>query len=111
MMKERNIVTCVILSFVTCGFYIYYWFITLTDDSNEVSGMPTATGGMALLFWFLTCGIYYFYWLYKLGEKIDTAVGDGGNRGVLYLILGIFGFGIVAFCLAQSDLNRLQQQY
>lgn len=108
-MKERNIATCIILYFVTCGFYYYYWFIMLTDDSNEVSGMPTATGGTALLFWIISCGIYYFYWLYKLGEKLDAAVGDGGNRSVLYLVLGLFGFGIVSFCLAQNELNQLQQ--
>lgn len=106
-MKERNIALCVIFTLLTGPIYGIYWFIKLTDETNEVSGTPTATGGMALLFTLITCGIYGIYWYYKLGEKLDTAVGDGGNRSVLYLILGIFGLGIVSYCLAQSELNKL----
>ncbi|MBQ2281595.1 MAG: DUF4234 domain-containing protein [Kiritimatiellae bacterium] len=62
---------------------------------------------MALLFTIITSGIYGIYWFYKLGQKIDTAVGDGGNRSVLYLILGLLGLGIVSYALAQSELNKL----
>ena len=105
LLTDRS--TCIILSIVTCGIYGIYWFITLTDDTNEVSGTPTASGGMALLFTIITSGIYGIYWFYKLGQKIDTAVGDSGNRSVLYLILGLFGLGIVSYALAQSELNKL----
>jgi hypothetical protein len=110
-MKQRNIATCIILYFVTCGFYSWYWLIQLTDDSNEVSGMPTASGGVALLLYIFTCRIYAWYWNYKLGEKLDSAVGDGGNRAVLYLILSIFGLDVINMALAQNELNQLQQQY
>lgn len=110
-MQQKNIVTCILLSYVTCGIYYFLWFISLTDDTNQVSGMPTASGGTAFLYSLITCGIYFVYWYYKLGEKLDAAAGDGGNRAVLYLILGILGLGIVSFALAQDELNKLQQQY
>ena len=33
MIKERNIVLCILLSIITCGIYGIYWFCTLTDDA------------------------------------------------------------------------------
>lgn len=59
----------------------------------------------------VTCGIYGFYWAYKQGEKIDFIKTErnipSNNTGVLYLILQIFGLGIVAYALMQSEINQL----
>ena len=30
-LPTRNIVTCILLSFITCGIYGIYWFIVMTD--------------------------------------------------------------------------------
>lgn len=113
MIKKRNIALCVIFSIITFGIYGIYWFVKLTDESNDVSGTPTASGGKAFLFTLITCGIYGIYWYYKLGEKIDTAKSNRGeassNSSVIYLILGIFGLGIVAYCLAQNELNKFAE--
>lgn len=111
-MQQRNIAVCIILSIVTCGIYGIYWFIVMTDDTNRISGQMNATsGGMAFLFVILTCGIYAIYWYYKMGENIDMAKRNRGlqssNTGVLYLLLGIFGFGIISYALLQNELNTL----
>ena len=37
-MKNRSIPLCIILSIVTCGIYMLYWFVVLTDDLNYASG-------------------------------------------------------------------------
>lgn len=37
----RGILIAVILSFVTCGIYSIYWFIKMTDESNELSTEKT----------------------------------------------------------------------
>lgn len=110
MVKNRNIVLCIILSFVTCGLYMYYWIVCLTNDTNQIAGEPEDTsGGMALLLTIITCGIYGLFWAYKRGEKIDTAKQNRGeaasNGGVLYLILYIFG-GIIALALIQNEVNK-----
>lgn len=111
MVQKRNIALCVVLSIITLGIYGIYWFVKLTDESNDVSGTPTASGGKAFLFTLISCGIYGIYWFYKLGEKIDTAKSnrgmDSSSSSVIYLILSIFGLGIVAYCLAQNELNKL----
>lgn len=111
MIKERNIVVQIILSLVTCGIYGIYWFITLTDDAAVKAEDPTFTGGKAFLFSLITCGIYTFYWYYKMGKTMYTAGQKNGvevsDNSVLYLILGLFGLGIVNYCILQSDLNKL----
>ncbi len=111
MIKERSIAVCIILSIVTCGIYGLYWIICLNNDANTASNTFGTSGGMVILLTIVTCGIYGIYWSYKQGEKIDAAKKsrgmDSGNSGVLYLILTIFGFGIIAYALMQNELNKL----
>ena len=110
MLKSRNIALCIILSIVTCGIYMWYWIVVLTDDTNQIAGEPgDPSGVMALVLSIVTCGIYGMYWAYKRGEKIDKAHQNRGeaasNGGVLYLILYIFG-GIIALALIQNEVNK-----
>ena len=115
MVQQRNIAVCIILSIVTCGLYGIYWFVCLTDDTNVVYGAEGTSGVKALLFTFITCGIYGYYWMYKQGEKLEDAkvrrgIGQPGqSTGIVYLLLAIFGFGIISDALMQDSLNRLAQ--
>ncbi len=111
-MKQRNIAVCIILSIVTCGIYGIYWYITLTNDTNTLSGEEGATsGGMVFLLTLITCNIYGIYWAYKQGERIDNAKKARGmessNSGILYLILTVFGLGAIAWALMQSEINKM----
>jgi len=99
--QERNIAIAVILSIVTCGLYGIYWMIKLNDEVNQTTG-----GGLVFLFTLITCGIYGWYWMYKMGEKCDQIKGVNGSSEILYLILGIFGLGIVSYCLMQDTINK-----
>lgn len=110
MISKRDVAMAIILSIITCGLYGIYWFIVMTDESNNVSDEKTASGGLAFLYTLVTCGIYRLYWNYKMGQKLYLA-GKKYNlpisdNSVLYLILTIFGLDIVNYCLIQSDLNR-----
>ena len=112
MIEKRSIATAIILSIVTCGIYSIIWFIKLTDEVNTVSNHPGDTsGGMAFVFTILTCGIYELIWYYKMGEKLDEAAINQGrpsqSRGIIYLVLGLFGLGIVSYALIQDSLNNL----
>lgn len=110
--EQRNIALCIILSIVTCGIYGLYWIYKLTEDVNKLTGDPNATsGGMVILLSIITCNIYMWYWLYKQGDAIDQVKASrglpSGNSGILYLILAIFGLGIVSYALMQNELNQL----
>ena len=112
-MEKRNIALNIILTIVTCGLYGLYWFYKLTDDTHQVLGRQnTASGGMAILYTILTCGIYSIYWSYKMGDAMTEVKENYGlradrNLSVIYLILTIFGLGIIAWALLQSSLNDI----
>lgn len=110
MVKERNIVVSIILSFVTCGIYAIYWFICLTDEAARMDEDVNFTGVKAFLLTIITCGIYSIYWNYKMGKTLYSAGSkhnvDVNDNSLLYLILSLFGLSIVNYCLMQSDLNK-----
>lgn len=79
---------------------------------NKVSKKENAKGGVVVfLLSLITCSIYWLYWLFKAGENMDAAKTANGtptsSRGLVYLLLSIFGLGIVAVAILQSDLNSL----
>jgi RNA polymerase subunit RPABC4/transcription elongation factor Spt4 len=105
--KHRSIVTAILLSIVTCGIYGIFWFISLTNDMNTLSGRVNDTnGGTAFLLTLVTCGIYGYIWAYKLGEKRDIVANEKGSSNILYLILTFFGLGVVVYGLAQDTINK-----
>ena len=112
VIQKREIVTCVLLSLVTCGIYGIVWFIGLTDDVARLSEDNELSGGKAFLFTLITCGIYGIYWAYKIGKDIQIAqekrnIPATSDNSILYLILDLFGLSIVVYCLAQSEINRM----
>lgn len=111
-MTKRNVGVAILLTILTCGIYGIYWEICLVNDINKVTGNENATsGGMVFLFSLLTCNIYWLYWLYKAGQMIDdtrVALGKAsGNKAILNIVLSLFGLGIVAIAIMQSDVNEL----
>lgn len=109
--QKRSIVTCILLSFITCGIYGIVWFINLTDDTRNVSGDQKLSGGKAFLFTILTCGIYGYYWSYVMGKALMQGRSNNGltaeDNSILYLILQILGLGIINYCLIQNELNNI----
>ena len=112
-MTKRSIPLAIVLSFVTLGVYAFYWVYALTEDAHAAAGeRTTASGGMVILFSIITCGIYSLYWLYKMGETIVMAKQNRGmtadtNLPIIYLVLALFGFGIISYALMQSALNDI----
>ncbi len=110
-MKKRSIPVCILLWIVTCGLYGIYWMIVVNNELNAAANRQGATsGGVAYLLGLITCGIYTLYWFYKMGENVDVIKTRAGipssSNGVLYLVLGLLGFGIINYCLMQDALNK-----
>ena len=112
MVQKRDVAIAIILTIVTCGIYGIYWFIMLTNEVKAASGDDKlASGGLAFVFTLLSCGIYGIYWAYKMGKLIESAQSANKltpkDNSVLYLVLELFGLGIVDYCLMQNDLNEI----
>lgn len=110
--NERNVALSIVLSIITCGIYAIYWFIVLNDEVKEKSGDTEApSGAVAFLLTLVTCGIYGIYWAYKIGEM--TKVAQEKNKlpvkdnSILYLVLELFGLGIIVYALVQNDMNQI----
>ena len=112
--EYRNIATCIILSFVTCGIYGIIWLIDLAEDVNTLSNDHKTSGAMVFVYSLTTCGIYGFIWYYNAGKKMNQAgLANGKNisdNSTLYLILLFLGLGIVNMALIQNDINQFAQQ-
>ena len=111
MIEKREVPVAIILTLITCGIYGIYWFIKLNDEINALNGdVNDTSGGMAFLFSLISCGIYGIYWMSKMGDKLDNiAVNHGmvqSSRGIVYLVLSIFGLGIVSYALMQDTVNK-----
>ena len=111
--RKRNILVSVILSIITCNIYSIFWFISLVDDLNYASGRQNEpSGATVFIFSIISCGIYFFYWLYKAGDKVNEMKRRNGmtadaSNGIIYFLCGFLGCGIIAYCLLQSELNRV----
>ena len=104
----RSIPLCVIFYLITCGIYGIYWMIKLNDEVNElVRDSDAPSGGIVFLLSLVTCGIYGLYWMYKMGERCDQIKGNSaGYSHILYLVLSLFGFSIISYCLIQDTINQ-----
>lgn len=111
MVQQRSIALAIIFSLITCGIYAIYWFIVLTNEVGEASGDSSFTGGKHFLLTLVTCGVWSFIWAYQVGKHIEEAQRQRGqlsaDNSVLYIILTLFGLGIVTYALVQSDVNKL----
>ena len=108
--SPRNIALAIVLSIITCGIYGIYWFIVLTDETNQLAEPNGTSGGMAFLFTLITCGIYGWFWAAKMGNKVDQIKGTpGGSSNVLFVLLQLFGLGIVNYAIAQDAVNKAVQ--
>lgn len=111
--KEKNIGLCILLSFVTCGFYCLYWLYCLAKDLNELcesQGQEKGSdGGLVLILSIVTCGIYQLYYMYKAGKLISSLTRSNGTHpsddSVILLILSIFGLPLISYCIIQSNIN------
>lgn len=104
MLLNRSIAWCIILSFLTCGIYPLFWMVGMNNEfARQNDEIPN--GVMMIFLCFITCGIYYFIWNYKMGFEIEKA--GGNNDGILYLILALFGLGLISLALMQVQENHL----
>jgi ABC-type transport system involved in cytochrome c biogenesis permease subunit len=97
MPTKRSLVMIYILSILTFGIYLVYWFV---KTKNELNGMgariPTA--------WLLIIPIANIYWLYKYAEGFAKVTKKEST--ILWFLLFLF-VGIVVPAIVQSELNKL----
>lgn len=105
--KNRNFITYLILTFLTGGLYMIYFWWGFIKDMNLICGEKGESPNsiLVLIFSVITCGIYYLYWIYKHSERIkntairyNVRIKQSSESILLWAIVGTifaFGFGIL----------------
>lgn len=109
--NKRSIATVLLFSFITCGIYFIYWIYAVTSELSAYNEDMETSPTMVVILSLVTCGIYQIYWWYKIGSMFVDAQHKAGvkyvaDNKILFLVLALFGFGLVSACILQSDLNR-----
>ena len=104
--KERNIVSCILLTLVTCGIYGIYWTVMIAREAVSVKDpADNALLEIILMLFLLFVGI--FMTEKKFAEGCAARGVAHTDNSILYLVLGLVGLGIVGMCMLQNDLNKI----
>ena len=110
--SKRDLVLNIILTIVTCGIWGIIWEVQIADDIKLLTGEEGLVSGIVLvLLSLVTCGIYFIFWVYNAANKLELVKAAYGlpteSKGLVYVVLSIFGFSIVALALMLNDLNTV----
>ena len=120
---NRDLVTYILLSVVTCGIYGYWFVYKMAQDTNIIcEGDGDSTPGLVvfILLSILTCGIYSIYWQYRLAKRLDenaprygVTLTDHASDVLLWLLLGVFicGLSFVGMFYIIRNLNTMSDAY
>ena len=104
--KQRNIVTAILLTLITCGIYGIYWAIMLAKEAVSVND-SNDNGLVEILLMIFLPFLGFFLAEQKLAKGCAAKGIAHNDNSILYLILGLVGFSIVNFCMMQNDLNKI----
>ena len=106
-MKKREIALAIVFSLITCGIYSIYWMMKINNESLVLANEEGPSGVVVLLLTLLTCGIYGYFWSYKMGVCVDKMKNNqSGTTGFLFIVLSLFGLGIVNYVISQDAINN-----
>lgn len=101
-----------ILSLLTCFLFDIYWNYRQMEACNDMLGRVEFRFWVWLLLVLVTFGLYHFYYQYQMGsaiveiqERRDLPVTEG--LPILSVVAALLGFGIVADCIHQLEINRI----
>ncbi len=104
--KERNIVVAILLTLVTCGIYGIVWAICMAREAVSVKD-ENDDGILEIILMLLLPFVGFYLAEKKLAEGCAAKGIAHNDNSIIYLILGLFGLGIVNYCMLQNDLNKI----
>ena len=121
---DRSLFMYILLTYVTCGIYSYFFTYKLAQDTNAMcfeDGETTPGLGMYILLSIITCGFYSYYWLYKIQNRLQAAgyrygmpVAENGTTVILWATVGCFLCGLgpfIAMNIVMTSANKIGTAY
>lgn len=103
-MKNREILTMVLLFIFTFGIYGIIWTYKFQDELHKETGEGFSGIGHLLMLIF-TFGIYHLYWQYAAGLRLAKQGQD--DKAILYLILAFTPVSFLNPFLMQQQANAI----
>lgn len=103
-----------LLTLLTCGVFNLYWNYRQMAACNDLLERDEFSFVLWLLLTLLTCGLYHFYYQYKMGAAIMEIqylrrLPVTEHLPAISLVAAILGVGIVADCIHQLEINRIEE--
>ncbi len=113
--RKRSIFILIVLAFITFGIYPLIWVYQTTKELNEYTGNARLNPAATIICIILTCGLYQIYWWYRINGLMMEAQSQTSYTAIpdnklLFILLWLFGFGIISMAILQSDLNLLWER-
>lgn len=98
-MKQRSLITVVLLTIFTFGIYTIVWFVKTKGELNARGAqIPTA--------WLMIIPFVNVYWLWRYFEGAEQ-VTNGQSNALLNLLLSILISSIIPQLMLQNEYNKL----
>ncbi|MEQ8351280.1 MAG: DUF4234 domain-containing protein [Leptospiraceae bacterium] len=119
ILEKRSVAMVIVLSLVTCGFYLLYWYYKVYQELTFLTGKsPTDNDyGLDLLLVIITCGVWGVYVDYKISLQIFEYQKNQGlfaqDSSMVAVVLDVVGYisgyftGIVSSAIHQDLINGL----
>ncbi len=108
--KNRNVLVGIIISFITCGIFGFYWaFINYRDASKITGGYDIIE---AIITMFVPSAGYY-YLEKKFAANCEAQGLEHTSRALIYFIVGlipVFG-AVLDNAIFQAELNKIARFY
>ncbi len=105
--EKRNALTNILLSIVTCGIYGIIWAIAMVKDVVKLNDDPNDNGLVETILMIFLPFLGFFLAEKKLADACAKKGIQHQESSIVYLLLGLFGLGIVNYYLLQTELNRI----
>lgn len=110
--KTRAPITVILLSIVTCGIYLYFWYYTIMNDLNKASNKEVINPALFLVL-SIFCAPVLYYVMFTVDKNLEIlgqAEGTGYKSNfILWLVLTLVaGLGtLVAMFQITNAFNEL----
>jgi hypothetical protein len=110
---KRDPLLVLILGFLTCYIYLFYWWYVTGVDLKRATGREDINPPLELALNLLTCSLFSIYLSYKYPKLIlemqEKAHVVRNDTSLLSVLLSLFSLGPVACYVIQTDLNRIRE--
>ena len=112
--EQREPVTVLLLSLVTCGIYGIYVLYQMSMEFRNALNREDINPQTDLILTIVTCGIWGIYLVYrnaKLTLEMQQRVGLPENDiSTVAIILSVVGLYVVALFMLQGEMNKVWAQ-